>query len=209
MNRPKPPVVLVFGEDDNDREAVKQLLYALRPDLPTVAKRARPLVLVKGREAAKARKNALDVARVARAERTRSDVRMVFAHQDCDAVEPAHEAIARDIEAHLSAAGERAIAVVPAWEMEAWWFLWPDAAQAVNPSWARPARTGERVGLIVNAKEALRRALRPKGKRARDYEESDGPRIAEQVRLRGEVRRPDAQNASFERFRERVDAAAL
>ena len=92
--------------------------------------------------------------------------------------------------------------------MEAWLFLWPDAAVAVNGKWKRPARTGQRVGRLIDAKEAFRRALRPSGgKRTRDYEESDSPKIAAQVRTLGLVGTLDAKSESYERFRDAVATA--
>ena len=206
-----PPVVLVFGEDDNDKEAAKELMMALRPDFPPVRKRRKPLVLVKGRTEARARKNTADIAKVVRADAKRSDVRIVFAHEDCDDIEPAHLALADRIETYLGKEGVQAIAVTPAWEMEAWWFLWPDAVVAVNSGWQRPSMSGRQVGLIRDAKEELRRALRPanKGKRTRDYEESDGPKIARKVRELGIVGTLDAQSDSYVRFRDKVLALVV
>jgi len=65
----------------------------------------------------------------------------------------------------------------------------------------------EPLGLVRDAKEALRRALRPKqGKPPRDYEESDGPRIAAKVRELGLIDKLDARRDSFNRFRDAVRA---
>lgn len=208
----RKPVILVFGEDDNDREALKHLLHALRSDAPRIEKRAHPPVLVKGREAARARKNVANIAAQVARDSRRFDVRLVVAHEDADAVEPAHEDLAAAIEARLSAAGVSAVvAAVPAFEMEAWWFLWPDCVLAVNSRWRRPARTGRNVGRIPNAKEELRRTLRSKhqGKPTRDYEESDAPKIARVVRERDVVDRRDAVSRSFERFATKVRQAEL
>jgi hypothetical protein len=96
--REKPSCVLIFGESDNDREALRELSRALRPDLPKLEKRSKPLVLVKGRARANAHENIEKIAAVVRAERVRSDVKLVIAHEDCDQIEPAHEQLADEIE---------------------------------------------------------------------------------------------------------------
>lgn len=206
-----PRTLLVFGEDDNDREAIRHLVAALRPDAPGFQKRRRPLVLVKGRQPQRARDSLDEIAKVVRADRCRFDVRGVIAHEDCDDVEPAHEELARSIEDGLARRDVRAIAATPAWETEAWWFLWPSAVAAVHAGWRRLARKGERVGLIHNAKEELRRSLRPltgtKRGGTRDYQESDSARIAQQVREQGIVGSPDARSESWDRFARRVRQA--
>lgn len=201
--RRRSPVVLVFGENDNDQESLRWLIKSLRPDFPKIEKRRRPPVLVKGRDDAKARKNTLDISKVVRATNVRSEVKLVVAHQDCDAIEPAHEDLTRQILYLLNQQGVRGIPATPAWEMEAWWFLWPDAALRVNSSWRKPAKTGQRVGLINNAKEEYRRALRPKTrKRTRDYAESDSPKIAQAIFELGIINNLDAISHSYECFRD-------
>ena len=67
------------------------------------------------------------------------------------------------------------------------------------------------MGCIEHAKEALRRDLRPntKGKRPRDYEESDAPEIAKSVRELKLVGTLDAQSASFAAFRDKILSAAF
>jgi hypothetical protein len=166
------------------------------------------LVLVKGRANAEARKNASEIASAVRAVQVAQEVLAVFAHEDADALEPAHDSLATEIEQRLGAAlGLPIVAVVPAWEREAWWFLWPQAVSAVNSKWAPLKRRGQ-VGKIPDAKEALISDLRPKtkGQRPRDYEESDAPRIAAKVRELGVVEEIKALSASWTRFRDRVAA---
>lgn len=176
----RPPAVLIFGEDANDRDLIAELVRALRPGTPRLEKRASPLILVKGRaDASKKKKNAADVAAEVRRSKVRFDVRGVIAHADTDAVEPAHEAVAADLEQRLVGdAVPSPVAAIAAWETEAWLFLWPDAAVAVVPSWQRPARTGQRVGLIEDAKEAFGRAVKSSPGAKRTYGESDSPKIA-------------------------------
>lgn len=198
----KKPVVLVFGEDDYDRQSIAELVRALCPEAPPVRKRQSPLVLVKGREAAEAEKNAKKAAGVVRAAMRKADVRLVIAHQDCDAVEPAHIALSGSIE---STWGKEmpcpVVAATPAFEMETWWFLFPDAVAKVVSAW-RPLPRGNRdVGNINNAKEALTRALRPNTKKKpRDYTESDASEVARHVRELEVVQKPIGKSNSFLRF---------
>jgi hypothetical protein len=102
-------------------------------------------------------------------------------------------------------------AVAAAWEIEAWWFLWPDAALAVNSKWRRPEPPTPEVGRIENAKEAFRQTLRPRvrNQRPRDYAKSDSPKITAQVRAIGLVDRPASISHSFDRFAEWVRGLTL
>jgi hypothetical protein len=207
---PKLPVILVFGEDDNDRMALRELMLALRNDLPKIETRRKPTILVKDLAAAKRRAAQQTLDAQVRADAVRFDVRLVVLHEDCDALEPAHEQRSKNIEDSLKRSGLPALAATPAWEMEAWWFLWPDAPLKVVSRWRRPVPKNARVGLIRNVKEELRRALRPPGKdRPRDYRESDAPQIAAAIRELGVIRSPEYESRSFEHFRDKFLGAWL
>jgi hypothetical protein len=209
---PEPVVVLVFGEDTNDTRAVKDLILALRSEPLRVETRRAPLVLIKGKDKARDRKNVAEIAAVVKAEQRRGSRCAVVAHRDCDAIEPAHEQIASALEQGLLDEGiGQVAAAAAAWEIEAWWFLWPDAALAVNSKWRRPEPPRPEVGRIENAKEAFQQALRPKVKsqRPRDYAESDSPKIAAKVRELGLVDQRAASSRSFERFAGRVRRLVL
>lgn len=198
-----PPTILVFGESLNDIKALTELVQAIHPECPRPQARRQPLVLVKGRKEAEQRKAAADIAAVVRADETRWNVRLVVAHEDADEVEPAHVKVAEDIEKVLEAEDITAVAAVPAWEIEAWWYLWPEAVLAVNRRWRHPNRKGAEVGTLVDAKEQLTRDLRPKDKRkpkTRDYEEGDSVEIAKAVRDLEIVDSPHAVSRSFSRF---------
>ena len=177
------PRVLVFGESDNDRHAIQQLLRGLRNDLRVEVRRD-PMVLIKGALPANAKSSAEKIAALARADPRR--VVAVVAHQDCDAVEPAHEATAAKIESELASAGcPQPIGVTPAWELEAWWLVFPEAVGKIVKGWRDPDDwLGRNVGVLANAKEALIRAVRPRGLRAtapREYAERDSVEVARNV----------------------------
>lgn len=202
--------ILIFGEDENDTKLLSELLVALRPEFQGLIKPfRRPPVLIKDAAARRIPDRVEAINALIAAEMTSAEVVCVFAHEDCDDFEPAHEALAEKIERAFGEAGYHVHAVTPAWETEAWLFLWPDAVAAHRPSWASldPYR-GRDVGKIANAKETLRRALRPAGKsnRVRDYRESDAPEVARIVRQLNLANTPGGHSASYDRFRDRVAA---
>ena len=182
------PVLLVFGESENDRKAIVHLARGLRPDLEAaVEERRHPLVLIKNAKPGTARDNAREIAELARAEAQGRTVLGVLAHEDCDAREPAHITVAMRIEQSLEDAGcpKPVIAVTPAWEIEAWWMVFPEAVGRVVEGWRNPDDwLGKSVGSVTNAKEELARAVRPKaspGRRPREYAEGDSIKIAENI----------------------------
>jgi hypothetical protein len=208
IQRGKPTIGLIFGEDKNDADALARLTEALWPGAPRFKYMRKPLVLIRNRQEAEDRKqNAAGIADAVRAESVLHDVAVVIAHRDCDAVEPAHELQAQAIRSELEAAGVRnVIPAAPAWETEAWWFLWPDAVAAVHSKWTRLRRTGNH-GMIKDAAEELARDLRNKSTR-REYEKSDAGKIANNVRVLGLIDRCKGTSASFAAFRHRVRVIA-
>lgn len=198
---------LVFAEDANDAKALIELTNALWPDAPPIHHARSPLVLVRNRADAEARKNAAKISDAVKAFEIRKNAKaaIVIAHEDCDAVEPAHTPLAAKIKANLVAEGlSGVVPVAPAWEMEAWWFMWPDAVSAVNSKWKKLRSTKGNHGMITNAKESLRKALRTK--EANDYEESDAPKIALKVRELNLVRNRQGTASSFNDFEREIDA---
>jgi len=177
----------VFGESLHDRGAICRLAEGLRPDLAGIVEQRRtPLVLIKNAKPEKARTNAQDIAKLVRQETGARNVIAVLAHEDCDAVEPSHVSTAVKIEAALGEAGCPGvpIGVTPAWEIEAWWLVFPEAVTPIVEGWREPSDwMGKDVGAVENAKEALTRALRPRDRqrKARDYHEADSLEIAHNV----------------------------
>lgn len=209
-NRARRQVVLVFGEDENDTRAIAELIVAACPELiGKVKPRARPPVLIKDARPEHVPSRAATIAAIIDVERVSADVVCVFAHEDCDALEPAHEDVTRRIEDALAAQGHRVHAVAPAWEMEAWWFQWPAAVASYRPSWKRLPDTHRNFGQVQDAKEQLTRALRPTArgsKKTRDYSVTDAPAIARKVRELGIVRTPIGRSDSFNAFLSSVES---
>jgi hypothetical protein len=199
--------VIVFGESHNDSQAISTLIEALRPDLRVIAYRS-PTVLIHRDSAHRAniQKNIAQIKAVARAAAKRNNVVAVVLHKDCDAVEPAHAALAHAVEGQMGANSYITIAAAPAWEIETWWYLWPDAVSSYHPTWRRLGRSGTSVGLIENAKETLIRELRVKGGVVRDYRESDAVGIARHVKSLGIVNAKNAISQAFDQFSVKVGA---
>jgi hypothetical protein len=173
--------------NDHDRRAICQLATGLRPDFKgSIETRRSPLVLIKNARPEKARTNAEDIAKLVKQETAARDVVAVLAHEDCDATEPAHVAAATKIEGALASAGcpGRPVGVTPAWEIEAWWLVFPEAVAPVVKGWREPNDwVVKDVGKAEHAKEALTRALRPRriDRKVRDYSEADSIEIARNV----------------------------
>lgn len=203
--------ILVFGEDENDTKVIAELIRAICPGLTwSIETFRRPPVLVRDARPEQVPERVAQISALIDAAAVDAEVLAVFAHEDCDAVEPAHIAVTQKIEAAFRAQGYTVQGVAPAWEMETWLFLWPDAVAAHRRKWAALARyRGRNVGLIVNAKEELVRALRPSGEAGRgvrDYRESDAPQIAALAAQAGLVPAPAAVSASFDDFHGKVEA---
>ena len=203
------PVVLVFGEDANDTKAIAALIEALCPELiGRVYMRREPLLLVKGVKVNEVAKKAEKAARALTAEKAKGRVVCIFLHEDADTFEPGHARLSLEKENALRKHGHEVHAVTPAWEIEAWWLLWPDAVASYRESWRSPrAYVGRRVGIIEDPKKELRRLLRPANARTKfkNYEEMDSPAIAAIVRDKGLANSPQGQSESYDRFRRSVE----
>lgn len=204
--KPKRRIILIFGESDNDTYALKQLIAALRPELPAAESRRAPLVLTKEAERKRRMSTMEKIANVVVAQRVTHEVISVVAHRDCDAMEPAHEENGRMLLEDMRTKGlPQPVAATPAFEMESWWFLWPDALAATRPCWNR-IKPRSNVGAFKDAKQELCRSLQPKGKSRTcpDYTESDSRRIAENVRVLGLIDNRCGQSHSFAEFADQI-----
>ncbi len=143
-----------------------------------------------------------------RAVNVQTPIRAVLMHEDADEVEPAHKTLITKIESSYRSLPWPVLAVVPAWELETWWFLFPDAVAAVRPTWRRPDQfAGRDVGRIRNAKEELKKAVTPQGARPsfQTYTEADSVAIAEKIVALGQLTPPwFARSASWAAFLDRI-----
>lgn len=202
--------ILVFGENPNDCRAVRALVRGLRPDLDgraSVEVRRSPMTLVKGLSAARGRAQAKEVVATARAEDAKraTTVRACVLHRDTDAVEPSSAAHAAEILAAYVGCPGVVVPAVAAWEIEAWWYLFPVAIAAARSSWQAPTRhVGGDTGRIESPKEKLKKDVRPAGQSSRirftTYEESDSEAIALKVVEGGHLHSPSGTSTSWTAF---------
>lgn len=177
------PEILIFAEDPHDSTALKCLADALNPSL---SGRCQLVVL---RDPVSLTRNALPptvkswMSRIADVVKLRSmaaEVTAILVHQDADAPD-------RDNEPSLRSALSAAVTIpghpiVPVQEMEAWWFLYPEALRNVKPRAWRNVKlpSGQNVEAVRNPKEELiRRTRQASAKNA--YSEADSLAVATEM----------------------------
>jgi len=202
--------VMIFAEDQNDAHAIKIIIKHLEPHV-AVSIRRDPIVLSRNATRPKLGNMYNKMAAFAKAEALGGIKVVVVAHRDCDSCEPAHEPNSAELEREMKAAGiTHPVAATPAWEIEAWWMLVPEALAATRGCWKTVNFANKNVGDIANAKQVLRTALRPTGiaaKRCPDYTESDSQRIAEESVRLGLVPSRFETCQSFKIFKKSLSAA--
>lgn len=184
-HRPRPlarrsPAVLVFGESRNDSESVRRLLVGLEPGLDgflQVTLRPTSLTRDAGPTATTSWVQKLQGA-VAVAQHLQP-VAAVVVHRDADGLDP-HGRQFRQLTDALQPCHRETHIVLPVQMTEAWWFLFPDAVEAVRPqAWRKVMpRVPRDVELIAKPKAELRRLTKRTGT---IYSEADSPAIAEEV----------------------------
>ena len=207
--------VLVFGESINDARAVANFARGLesRLAIADVVPRRDPVIHLKAGDLPNTRRSTVEsIVRVVKAEQVRRPVLSVITHQDTDAAEPSHSALADAIEQDLNKAFvPQPIAAVPAWEIESWLMLYPEALARTRGCW-RSLDIGSRsVGMIGNAKEQLQRWLRPgRGSKCPDYVESDSVIVTERIESSefADINRL-RRSASISRFTEKLRALTI
>lgn len=204
------PLVLFFGEDSNDTNSLTHLARALLPRDVSIDTKTlrRPPILRRDTNLKKKKAVAAEIAGFADVLAKRRKTIIVVAHRDCDECEDSHETNATNLEAELRAAGvSKPVGAVPAWEMETWVMLFPSEIAEARRCWRKVDYSRRSVGLIENAKEVLRRDLRPvgRGHSCPDYSESDSIRIFELVAKNRSADDPKfLKSNSLLRFRSRL-----
>jgi hypothetical protein len=124
--------VLVFGESVNDSKSIMHLLIAANASLSyRVHARPRPMSLTREAKPDAVRSWADELRRTVRAfEAVNGRVAAVVVHRDADGHDP-DGAVAATLAQQLTTIG--GYPVVPVQAIEAWWFLFPEAVEAVRP----------------------------------------------------------------------------
>jgi hypothetical protein len=202
----KPCNFLVFGESRNDTAALAELALAIRSDFSTPKCIQKPLILSKDAVARKRATMCEQISKIVAAATVTHDVKVVIAHRDCDKIEPAHLVDSAELKRDMIAHGIKSVVVAtPAFELEAWWYQWPDAVAKTRSCWAKLKPRGINIGSIANVKEKLKSDLRVIAPSScPDYSESDSIAIAGWVRKMGIVNCPVVKSESFEVFKKEL-----
>jgi hypothetical protein len=195
------PIIVLAGEDRNDRTSLRVLLEAISPQMRGRIVEISDMVRLRQATGDTLKQRVAVLARkvLARAAREGAEVAGVFVHEDLDAVDSAdylatHGRVQNALNRHFRTAHY----VLAVWEIEAWLLLFPDALVAFNRSWTVPARYRNKdTGLLADPKRLL---VNEVSSAARRYRESDAPDIlAKAVSLN---RQPHAvgSNRSWQRM---------
>lgn len=203
----RKPVIVLAGEDDNDRKVMRYLLEAFCPAMTGRLVEIKDKVRLRQAtgENLRARVEVIVGKARARAAREAADCAGIFIHEDFDGCESANSASVRQrVQKALDSCGIPSRYVLAAWEIEAWLLLFPDALADLHSGWKVPARyRGRDTGLIADPKAVLQREL---GKASVRYRESDAPAVVAAAIRKGLHENPSGKNVSFSAFR--ADASA-
>lgn len=205
----RPPVIFqVYGESNHDRATIRNLAQALlHPTNASFELLRQPIVLRRNAGPPKRKEMTQNIAAFWRARSGQGNTVVVVLHRDCDAVEPAHLTEKNEIRRSLNAAGVPVVVVAaPAWEIETWPMLFPAALRRTRSCWRQVNYRSSNVGLIANAKEKLKRDLRPVGSYLRakcpDYTESDSVVVSQEIQRDPTlINHITAVSNSFEEFK--------
>ena len=194
----RKPVIVVAGEDANDRECLKVIGEAICPD---AAGRVVPInqTVRLCRATSKVLDQRVDrlvnLAR-ARAAREDSDMAALVVHEDLDEVDShARKLTLNRVRLALKNSVDPAVYALAAEEVEAWLLLFPDALEEYVQGWKVPkALRGEDTGLVQDPKGELRRRVSTGTRR---YEESDSPQILQRVVKRSGLSSYSGSNGSW------------
>lgn len=198
----RKPLVVLAGEDRNDRASLRVVLEELCPQMYGRIVEISDSVRLRDATGANLKSRVQTLARKvkARAAREEAAVACVFVHEDLDgpdgdAYGETHVRVQRAL---LEVFGS-AHYVLSVWEIEAWLLLFPDALTSLVPSWSVPAKYRNRdTGSLSDPKRIL---MRDCTSARRPYRESDAPSVlSEAVRLQV-LDNPRGTNRSWTQLR--------
>lgn len=203
----RQPLIVLAGEDSNDRKAFRILLEAFCPDAQGRIVEVNDVIRFcrAGDVALQERARKLAGSIRARAARERAEIACVFVHEDFDAVDsPYRNIVRRRVEEALRRNIGCTHYILATWEIEAWLLLFPDALSAFASSWALPSRY-RRVdtGRIADPKRVMKHEVSKSGPQ---YRVSDSPKIFERAVTLGLHELPASENRSYRDFVESTAA---
>ncbi|MDN3351088.1 hypothetical protein [Actinomadura sp. DC4] len=198
-------MVVLAGEDRNDRRSLRIILEELRPDMRGRLVEISPPVRLREASPANLAHRVGKLANLARARAVRENAELacVFVHEDLDAADSeayvqTRERVQKALEAELG----NVHYVLAVWEMEAWLLLFPEALTALVSTWKIPAKYRARdTGRLQDPKRIMMREVT---KAPRRYRESDAPDVLATAVALGCHERPAGGNRSWDRLREDI-----
>lgn len=193
-------VIVIAGEDSNDRKALEVLVRELRPTPNSKLVHISDPVRLKTATGDNLTQRIRTVVNKAkgRAARDRAALAGLVVHEDLDApTGPAYTTVRRRIAAALARHSPCGTALaLAAEETEAWLLLFPDAFPRVHPGWSVPAQLrGKNTGTVKAPKEQLQKRLG-----SPVYRESEGPDIMRAAQEAGLIGDPVGTNQSYTDF---------
>lgn len=205
----RKPVVVLAGEDGNDRKSLRVLLEEFCPQMRGRIVGIKDSVRLRDASGSSLTGRVDILARKARARAVREDADLacVFVHEDLDATDgPAYDETHARVQQALTRALGNAHYVLAVEELEAWLLLFPDALTSLVSSWKVPRQYRNRdTGTLADPKRIL---MHDVSNATRRYRESDAPDVlARSVEL-GLVSNPRGRNRSWTRLRTDADDCA-
>ena len=201
----KKPVVVLAGEDGNDRRCLRILLEDFCPQMRGRIVEINDSVRLRdaGQKALTDRVRTLARKVRARAAREQAELACVFVQEDLDDVD---ERRCYEVRTRVQKALEQVLGtahyVLSAAEIEAWLLLFPEALTGLVTSWQVPKQYRNRnTGTFNDPKEILTGSV---SNQSRRYRESDAPDVFAKAVDLGCLDRPTGTNVSWSRFREDV-----
>lgn len=199
------PIVVIAGEDRNDRQSLRVLLEKFCPVMRGRIVEINDTVRLRGASSGTLSARVRTLAKKARARATleNADLACVFVHEDLDRADGDEYVETRQrVETALRAEFGNAHYVLSVWEMEAWLLLFPDALAGLVQAWTVPAQYRNRdTGRLDDPKRILMTRVSGGSRR---YRESDAPDVFVKATILDCLDRPAGTNRSWSQFR--VDA---
>jgi hypothetical protein len=193
------PLIVLAGEDTNDRRVLRTLLEAVCPDAQGRIVEINSVIRLRDAGEAALSQRATKLASLvrARAARERAEVACVFIHEDFDALDsPERDTVRERVQQVLRRNPSRTYYILAAWEVEAWFLLFPNALSAVSSSWVVPHRyRGVDTGRITDPKRVMKREVSTVVNSR--YAESDAPKIFEKIVELNLLDTPSGSNRSY------------
>ena len=206
----KKPVIVLAGEDGNDRRCLRIAIEAHHPDSRGRIVEINEQVRLRQANAQNLADRVTKLVRLAdaRAAREKAEIAAFFVHEDFDAVDsPERAATQRRVQHALSARLDRAHYVLATWEIEAWLLLFPRAVSATHPSWTIPKKyRGRDTAKVHDPKQVMAREVSRNG--GRRYRESDAAEILDKAVELGESATPSGTNVSWLELQIGIDSLA-